>query len=391
MSTLDTLLTIHQQGSACLSTLLSQIPDPRQLCAAHAGNDHPCVFSLDCPLAEEKDSGLYVIRPREDAWWRLYKEHASLFWSPEEIRWSEDKAAFAKLSPDEQLPIKMALCFFASADGIVGENIVVNFFPKVKHPSIRAFYGFQLAMEGIHGETYSDGIRALLPEPEQQAILSAMTTIPAVARMTKWAMKWMHPNIPFVLRLMAFAAVEGIMFSGAFCLIFWMKHCKKIHLPGLYQSNDLISRDEGLHYASALKLVLAIFEHCKEKIPERIVHIMIGELMSCVDEFSTQSLQVNKLGMNADNMSQYLRFVANGYFKFLEYTPLYQNIENPFDWMQSIGLCQLVNFFERAATSYAKHEMTNKLAKKQDHDGMQQEIPLTGHLSNHVDLDDMDF
>ena len=252
------------------------------------------------------------------------------------------------LSPNEQHFVKHVLAFFAASDGIVNENLALNFSNEVQIPEARCFYGFQIAIENIHSEVYSLLIDTYVKEKdEKEHLFHAMETVPCVMKKAHWAIKWTNAKYAsFAERLVAFAAVEGIFFSGSFCSIFWLK--KRGLMPGLCFSNELISRDEGLHCDFACLL----FSMLSNKLPQERVHSIITEAVDCEKEFVTEALPVDLIGMNKDLMVQYIEFVADRLVKSLGFAAIY-GASNPFPWMELISLQGRSNFFERRESSYA--------------------------------------
>merc|ERR1719336_1568019 len=304
------------------------------------------------PLLKENPDR-YVMFPLQDQEiWDMYKKHVASFWTAEEIDLSSDVKDWQnKLNSDERYFISTVLAFFAASDGIVLENLMENFGLDVQLPEARAFYAFQAAMENIHSETYSLLIDTLVKDDkEKNNLFTAMHNMPCVKRKAEWAIKWMdntNSNISFATRLVAFAAVEGIFFSGSFCAIFWLK--KRGLMPGLTFSNELISRDEGLHTDFACLL----YKRIMRKLDEKDVHALIKSAVECEVEFVTDALPVKLIGMNSDMMSDYIKFVADRLCFALGYKKIY-NIKNPFDWMEMISLQGKTNFFERRVGEYQK-------------------------------------
>ena len=260
----------------------------------------------------------------------------------------QDIRDWQKLSESEQHFIKHILAFFAASDGIVLENLALRFFGEVQVPEARAFYGFQIAMENVHSETYSMLIEALISNKAERAeLFSAIDSFPSIKKKADWAIKWMNDEAPFAQRLIAFAAVEGIFFSGSFCAIFWLK--KRSLLPGLTFSNELISRDEGLHTDFACLL----FSYINDKPKEDVVHSIVDEAIEIEKEFITEALPVELIGMNSRLMSQYLEFVADRLLVSLGYDKLYRQT-NPFEWMEMISIQGKTNFFEKRVSEYKK-------------------------------------
>jgi ribonucleoside-diphosphate reductase beta chain len=308
-------------------------------------------------LRENKDR--FVILPiNYPQIWEMYKKHEASFWTAEEIDLSDDQKHWEGLSDGERHFISHVLAFFAASDGIVNENLAVNFMSEVQVPEARCFYGFQIMMENIHSETYALLIDSYIKNPtEKDRLFHAIDTVPCVKRKAEWALKWIN-NGNFAQRLVAFAAVEGIFFSGSFCSIFWLK--KRGLMPGLTFSNELISRDEGLHceFACLLYSMLAN-KLSKEEVTEIIADAVVIE-----KEFVTDALPVRLIGMNADLMAQYIEFVADRWLVELGYDKLY-NATNPFDFMEMISLQGKTNFFEKRVGDYQKSGVLNTEAKSQ--------------------------
>ena len=298
----------------------------------------------------QDNPGKFVLFPIEHHdLWKFYKQSEASFWTAEEIDLGQDVSDWEnKLNSDEQHFVKNVLAFFAASDGIVNENLAMNFVNEVQYTEAKFFYGFQIMMENIHSETYSLLIDTLIKDKEEQThLFNAIDTIPAIKKKAEWAIKWINSE-SFVDRLIAFAAVEGIFFSGSFCSIFWLK--KRGLLPGLTFSNELISRDEGMHCDFACHIYN---NHIENKInPERIKEIICGAL-EIEKEFILEALPVRLIGMNSDLMSQYLEFVTDRLLISLGVPKVY-NSENPFDFMQNIALQGKTNFFEKRVAEYQK-------------------------------------
>jgi len=281
--------------------------------------------------------------------WEMYKTAQHSFWSAEEIDLAQDLTDWEeKLNDNERHYIKNILAFFAASDGIVNENLAENFVKEVQYPEAKFFYGFQIAMENVHSETYSLLIDTYIKDDkEKDHLFNAIDTVPSVKRKAEWALKWIDSE-SFAERLIAFAAVEGIFFSGSFCSIFWLK--KRGLMPGLAFSNELISRDEGLHCEFAC---LLHNKYITNKVsPERITEI-ITEAVEIEKEFVTDSLPVSLIGMNAKLMAQYIEFVADYWLSELGCKKVY-NAENPFDFMDMLSLQNKSNFFEKRVSEYQK-------------------------------------
>lgn len=308
-------------------------------------------------LRENKDR--FVILPiNYPAIWEMYKKHEASFWTAEEIDLSDDQKHWDSLSDGERHFISHVLAFFAASDGIVNENLAVNFMSEVQVPEARCFYGFQIMMENIHSETYALLIDSYIKNPtEKDRLFHAIDTVPCVKKKAEWALKWIN-NGNFAQRLVAFAAVEGIFFSGSFCSIFWLK--KRGLMPGLTFSNELISRDEGLHCEFACLL----YSMLNNKLSKEEVTEIIADAVLIEKEFVTDALPVRLIGMNADLMAQYIEFVADRWLVELGYDKLY-NATNPFDFMEMISLQGKTNFFEKRVGDYQKSGVLNTEAKSQ--------------------------
>jgi ribonucleoside-diphosphate reductase beta chain len=281
--------------------------------------------------------------------WQQYKTSEHSFWTAEEIDLAEDLTDWnEKLNADEKHYIKNVLAFFAASDGIVNENLAENFLKEVQYPEAKCFYGFQIMMENIHSETYSLLIDTYIKdEEEREHLFNAIETVPSVKKKADWALKWIDSE-SFAERLIAFAAVEGIFFSGSFCSIFWLK--KRGLMPGLTFSNELISRDEGLHCQFA---TLLHNKYIQNKVSEERIKQIITEAVEIEKEFVSESLPVSLIGMNADLMKQYIEYVADFWLVELGCSKVY-NSENPFDFMDMISLQGKTNFFEKRVAEYQK-------------------------------------
>lgn len=280
--------------------------------------------------------------------WNYYKKAEASFWTAEEIDLSADLSDWEKLNEGEKHFVKHVLAFFAASDGIVNENLAENFVSEVQYTEAKFFYGFQIMMENIHSETYSLLIDTYIKDKaEQNHLFNAIDTVPAVQKKAEWALKWIGSE-SFVERLIAFAAVEGIFFSGSFCSIFWLK--KRGLMPGLSFSNELISRDEGLHTDFAVHLYNNHIENKLSK--ERLIEI-IGSALEIEKEFISESLPVSLIGMNSDLMKQYLEYVSDRLLVDLGVGKIY-NSENPFDFMKNIAMENKTNFFEKRVSEYSK-------------------------------------
>ena len=298
-------------------------------------------------LSEENKR--YVIFPiKHDDIWKMYKQAEANFWTTEELDLSKDMKDYESLTDNEQYFIKNVLAFFAASDGIVNENLVERFCNDVKVLEAKFFYGFQIAMENIHSETYSLLIDTYVKDIEEKArLLNAIETIPSVKKKADWSLKWINDkSANFGTRVIAFAAVEGIFFSGSFCSIFWLK--KRGLMPGLCHSNELISRDEGLH----TEFAVLMYSMLQNKPPKETVISIIKEAVDLEIEFITESLPCNLIGMNMDLMTQYIQYVADRLLLMLGIEKQY-SVQNPFDWMEMISIQGKTNFFEKRVGEYS--------------------------------------
>jgi ribonucleoside-diphosphate reductase beta chain len=304
----------------------------------------------------QDNPGRFVLFPIEhNDIWKFYKQQEACFWTAEEIDLAQDIQDWDnKLNDDEKHFVKHILAFFAASDGIVNENIALNFVNEVQYTEAKMFYGFQIMMENIHSETYSLLIDSYIKDKDDQNMLfNAIDTIPAIKKKAEWAMRWIE-NGTFTERLIAFAAVEGIFFSGSFCSIFWLK--KRGLMPGLTFSNELISRDEGMHCDFACHL---FNNHIENKLSESQIKEIIVSALAIEKEFILEALPVRLIGMNSELMSQYLEFVTDRLLMALGCSKVY-NSENPFDFMQNIALQGKTNFFEKRVAEYQKAGVNNK-------------------------------
>jgi len=291
---------------------------------------------------------LFPIKPSEQHLYKMYKQSVAVFWTPEEIDFSKDHADWAKLTEDEKHFVTHILAFFAGSDGIVMENLVTRFQGEVDSQVVKLFYSFQNAMEGIHSETYSLLIDTYVKdEVEKVKLFNAIETIPCIKNKADWALHWMKADNMFGTRLAAFACVEGIFFSGAFCSIYWLK--KRGLMPGLTFSNELISRDEGLH----TQFAVALFHTLPVKPEPEVIEAIITGAVNLEKEFICDSLPCALIGMNAKMMSQYIEFVADRLAVQLGLKKIY-GTHNPFDFMDLISLEGKTNFFEKKVSDYSR-------------------------------------
>ena len=301
------------------------------------------------PLLTDNPNRFVIFPIQHDDIWNFYKKTEASFWTAEEIDLHQDLSDWEnKLNDNEKHFIKNVLAFFAASDGIVNENLAENMVNEVQYTEAKFFYGFQIMMENIHSETYSLLIDTYIKDNEEKDYLfNAVEHMDSVKRKADWALRWID-NGSFTERLIAFAAVEGIFFSGSFCSIFWLK--KRGLMPGLTFSNELISRDEGMHCDFAC---LLYNNHIENKLPEGVITKIIADAVEIEKEFVSDSLPVSLIGMNSDLMCQYIEFVADRLLVQLGEERIY-NAENPFDWMDLISIQGKTNFFEKRVGDYRK-------------------------------------
>ena len=303
------------------------------------------------------DTSRFVQRStRKDLDAAVFK-HWSAVWFPNEIDMTGDSMDWVKLTSGEQHFVKMVLAFFAASDGIVMENIGIRFYNDVKIPEARLFYSVQLMMEGVHSVTYSRLIETLVhDEKEKDVLFNAIQEFPSIGKKADWAIEYIQSNDDFATRLVAFACVEGIFFSGSFCAIFWLN--ERGVMPGLCKSNEFISRDEGLHTDFACMLYK---NYTSNKLDERTVHAIISQSVEIESEFITEALPCTLLGMNPNDMKLYIKFIANRLSQQLGYNIIYPNIKNPFGFMNRILLENKTNFFENRISEYQKNDTVIQL------------------------------
>ena len=300
------------------------------------------------PILKENPNRFVLFPIEHDAIWKMYKQAEASFWTAEEIDLHQDLTDWERLNDGERHFIKHVLAFFAASDGIVNENLVLNFMREVQIPEARCFYGFQVAIENIHAEVYSLLIDTYIKdEKEKDFLFNAIETLECVQKKAGWALRWIENAPTFAHRLIAFAAVEGIFFSGSFCSIFWLK--KRGLMPGLSFSNELISRDEGLHCDFACLL----YSMLENKLEKADIQAIITEAVEFEKEFVVDALPVSLIGMNADMMCEYIEFVADRLLNALGNDKVY-GTANPFPWMELISLQGKTNFFEKRVGDYAK-------------------------------------
>lgn len=300
------------------------------------------------PILQENPNRFVLFPIKHHKIWEMYKKSLALIWTAEEIDLGKDLNDWPKLREEEQHFVKNILAFFAGSDGIVLENLGVRFMNEIQIPEAKCFYGFQIAMENIHSETYSLLIDTYVKDKdEKHRLFNAIDTIPSVRKKANWALKWIGDKSTFAKRLVAFAAVEGIFFSGSFCAIFWLK--KRGLMPGLTSSNELISRDEGLHTDFACLL----YSMLENKLDQETIYEIIKESVEIEKEFIIDSIPCRLIGMNSELMSLYIEFVADRLVTQLGYQKIY-NTQNPFDFMEMISMEGKTNFFEKRVMEYSK-------------------------------------
>ena len=311
------------------------------------------------PILRENPNRFVLFPIKHDDIWQFYKLQEACFWTAEEIDLSQDLTDWKeKLNDNERHFIKHVLAFFAASDGIVNENLAENFVAEVQYTEAKFFYGFQIMMENIHSETYSLLIDTYINDPkEKDYLFNAIENMDCVRKKADWALRWID-NGNFAERIIAFAAVEGIFFSGSFCSIFWLK--KRGLMPGLSFSNELISRDEGMHCDFAC---LLYNDHIQHKLDPEVVKGIITDAVEIEKEFVSDALPVNLIGMNSDMMCQYIEFVADRLLVALNHPKVY-NAENPFPWMDMISLQGKTNFFEKRVGDYQKAGITTDRDKQ---------------------------
>ncbi len=303
------------------------------------------------PILSET-SNRYVLQPI--VWtkvWEAYKKHQQAFWTAEEIDFPADISDWEKLNDSEKFFISNVLSFFAGSDGIIFENLSINFIDEIKVPEIRAYYGWQAAMETIHSETYALMIDTYISEESKYKIFNGIQELPGVKKKAEWTQKWLNQDIPFQKRLVAFTIVEGIFFSGSFCAIFWLKYVKKLMTKALGKSNELIARDESLHTDFGVLL----YSYIVNKLSPHEMEEMMKSAVEIEKEFICDSFQCNLIGINADSMKTYIEFQADRLIEKLGYEKIY-NVECPFSFMDTMSLDGKSNFFEQRVTDYNRPE-----------------------------------
>lgn len=337
-------------GEKNLNILSSKENGPKRAPVKDTLAERRAMFKVELEPLLKENPRRFVIFPIEyHDIWAMYKKAEASFWNAEEVDLSKDRADWEKLTKDEKHFISHVLAFFAASDGIVNENLVERFSQEVQVTEARCFYGFQIAMENVHSEMYSLLIDTYIADPrERDYLFNAIETLPCVKKKADWAFKWIsHESATFAERVIGFAAVEGIFFSGSFAAIFWLK--KRGLMPGLTFSNELISRDEGLHTDFACLM----FKHVVQKPSEEEIVSIIKDAVAIEQEFLTDALPVAMIGMNCDLMKIYIEFVADRLLLELG-CQKYYNSENPFDFMEHISLEGKTNFFEKKVGEYQK-------------------------------------
>ncbi|GAB5030364.1 ribonucleoside-diphosphate reductase small chain [Nannochloropsis oceanica] len=346
----DLAATMEQKLSLASKSAAAALPDEELVLKPSEMKLRELAGEMDNELLLKDNPGRYVIFPiQHQDIWDMYKQAEASFWTAEELDLAHDKTDWEKLSDKERHFVSHVLAFFAASDGIVNENLALNFSNEIQLPEARCFYGFQIAIENIHSEVYSLLIDTYIKNgQEKHKLLNAIDTVPCVRRKAQWALRWCDRKYAsFAERLIAFAAVEGIFFSGSFCSIFWLK--KRGLMPGLSFSNELISRDEGLHCDFACLL----YSKCSIKCPEERVVDIIKDAVAIEKEFITDALPVELIGMNSRLMCDYIEFCADRLLLSLGCSKAYHT-RNPFDWMDLISLQGKTNFFEKRVGEYAK-------------------------------------
>lgn len=303
------------------------------------------------PILSET-SNRYVLQPI--VWtkvWEAYKKHQQAFWTAEEIDFPADITDWQNLNENEQFFISNVLSFFAGSDGIIFENLSINFIDEIKVPEIRAYYGWQAAMETIHSETYALMIDTYIPEESKYKIFNGIQELPGVKKKAEWTQKWLSQEIPFQERLVAFTIVEGIFFSGSFCAIFWLKYVKKLMTKALGKSNELIARDESLHTDFGVLL----YSYIENRLSDERITDMMRSAVEIEKEFICDSFQCNLIGINAESMKRYIEFQADRLIEKFGYNKIY-NAECPFSFMDTMSLDGKSNFFEQRVTDYNRPE-----------------------------------
>ena len=338
----------------------SQNDDGQSEQPTSASSMYPATLDATEPLCLESKNRFVLFPLANMEIWSMYKKQVASFWTPEEVDMSQDHRDWQRLKANEQHFVKYVLAFFAASDGIVLENLTSNFINDVKLPEARCFYALQAAMENIHSEMYSLLIETYIQdESEKASLFNAMDNVECIKAKATWALKWMSVDSAFCQRLVAFACVEGIFFSGSFCALYWLK--KRGLMPGLTYSNELIARDEGLHTDFACLL----YKLCEHQLSEEAIHEIMRSAVECEQAFICDSLPVDLIGMNSKLMAQYIRFVADRLCHALGHSKLY-GAKNPFDWMEMISLQGKTNFFDKRVGEYARAGVMEALEQRKN-------------------------
>ena len=309
----------------------------------------------DEPMLKESIDRYVTFPIRDTDMWDMYKKSVASFWTVDELDLESDIGDWNELDDAERHFITTVLCFFAASDGIVNENIVLNLYTTIQVPEARSFYSFQIAMEQIHSETYSLLIDRYIPNQEDKAVaFRAIETCEVVKDKANWALRWMNGDVSYYERLVAYACVEGILFSGSFCAIYWLK--KKGKMPGLTFSNELISRDEGLHTEFACML----YRKLKHKLPESEVYEIVKGAVEVEEKFICHALPCSLIGISSKSMGEYIRFIADRLLVSLGVEKIFHDL-NPFEWMELISLQGKTNFFEKRVAEYQKANVMNTI------------------------------
>jgi ribonucleotide reductase beta subunit family protein with ferritin-like domain len=342
-------IDLDQHSEEEVASLLARTKaDPRLADLVIEAASAPNPADAKEPMLQENPRRFVLFPIQNWPQWRMYKQAEASFWTVEEVDLAHDLVDYGKLSEDEKHFVTHVLAFFAASDGIVNENLLERFAAEVQLPEARCFYGFQIAIENIHSEMYSSLIEQYEPDERKRDFLfDAIETMPAIAKKAEWAIRYMKSSAPFRERLVAFAIVEGVFFSGSFCAIFWLK--KRGLMPGLTFSNELISRDEGMHCDFACLL----HSQLDEQTSDERVHEIMADAVEVEKEFVCESLPVSLIGMNKGLMSEYIEFCADRLLVALGAPKLYGTL-NPFDWMELIALQGKTNFFEKRVGEYQK-------------------------------------
>lgn len=347
-------ITRHELSS--LSELRDRLGDVSSfpqifLQGRHIGGYQQLFERFQEPILRENPDRFSPFPPQYPEIWKLYKLAGSSFWPVEEVKLGKDPADWDKLTEQERFFIKHVLAFFASADGIIQENLAAAFAVEVTIPEARQFFAYQIWNESQHAEMYALLIDALIKDPvEKEHLFHSIQTIPSVKKKADWALKWLDPSKPFAARLVAFACVEGVQFSGSFAAIFWVR--KRGLMPGLCSSNEFISRDEGLHMEHGV----ALYKLLRHKLPEHQVRDIVREAVDHECEFLTAALPVSLIGINCAAMVKYIKHVADRLLQQLGYHKMY-NVTHDLDFMELISLSGKVNFFEHTESGYNRHNM----------------------------------